>query len=132
MRPPNHPTPKLSKNVASVCDYTTKSLDSCDTTLWHAEPKLSCYVRSIYLLLLWQHKIITLLFPLLYIISCSMAYSDHTDSNHKLISKGDPSTKSSAYMSWLINGVPILQPTYISFSLLLRSSMKKQIRYIET
>ena len=51
----DHPTPKLSKNVASVCDYTTKSLDTCDTTFWHAEPKLSCYVRSIYFILGHNH-----------------------------------------------------------------------------
>ena len=69
--------------------------------------------------ILLQRKIITLLFALLYFMSCSMPYAEHTDSNNdKPIAEGDRSTKSSAYMRWLINVVPIVQPTFISFSLI--------------
>ena len=50
---------------------------------------------------------------------CSMPYGKHTDSNNdKPIAEGDRSTKSSAYMRWLINVVPIVQPTLLSFSLI--------------
>ena len=51
-------------------------------------------------------------FALLYIVSCSMSHAElqHTDSNNdKPIAEGDSSTKSSAYMSWLINVVPIVR-----------------------
>ena len=81
------------------------------------------HIIWIYFILL-QQNIITLLLALLYLMSCSMPYAEHTDNyKDKPIAEGDRSTKSSAYIIWLINVAPIVQPTFISFSLLLRSSM---------
>ncbi|KAK2145545.1 hypothetical protein NP493_3911g00002 [Ridgeia piscesae] len=71
-----------------------------------------------------QENIITLLLVLLYFISCSIPYSEHTDNNiDKPIDEGAMSTKSSAYIKWLINEEPIIHPAFTLFNLLLRSSM---------
>ena len=46
-----------------------------------------------------EQNIITLLLALLYFMSCSMRYAEHTDNNKdKPIAEGDRSTKSSAYI----------------------------------
>ncbi|KAK2174137.1 hypothetical protein NP493_824g00002 [Ridgeia piscesae] len=51
-----------------------------------------------------QENIITLRLVLLYLISCSIPFSEHTANNiDKPIDEGAMSTKSSAYIKWLIN-----------------------------
>ncbi|KAK2191483.1 hypothetical protein NP493_49g00004 [Ridgeia piscesae] len=87
----------------------------------HLAKSLECvYLSTFYL----QENIITLLLVLLYLISCSIPYSEHTDSNIvKPIDEGAMSTKSSAYIEWLINEEPIIHPAFTLFNLLLRSSM---------
>ncbi|KAK2192118.1 hypothetical protein NP493_38g04028 [Ridgeia piscesae] len=73
---------------------------------------------------LLQENIITLLLVLLYLISCSVPYSEHTDNNiDKPIDEGAMSTKSSAYINWLINEEHIIHPAFTLLGLLLRSSM---------
>ncbi|KAK2171761.1 hypothetical protein NP493_1029g04015 [Ridgeia piscesae] len=58
---------------------------------------------------LLQENIITLLLVLLYLLSRSIPYSEHTDNNiDKPIDEGAMSTKSSAYIKWLINEEPII------------------------
>ena len=64
-----------------------------------------------------QENIITLLVVLLYLISCSIPYSEHTDNNiDKPIDEGAMSTKSSAYIKWLINEEPIIHPAFTLFN----------------
>ncbi|KAK2192145.1 hypothetical protein NP493_37g02010 [Ridgeia piscesae] len=69
---------------------------------------------------LLQENIITLLLVILYLISCFIPYSEHTDTP---IFEGAMSTKSSAYIKWLITEEPIIHPAFTLFNLLLRSSM---------
>ena len=67
-----------------------------------------------------QENIITLLLVLLYLISCSIyciPYSEHTDNKiDKPIDEGAMSTKSSAYIKWLINEEPIMHPAFTLFN----------------
>ncbi|KAK2193579.1 hypothetical protein NP493_11g03018 [Ridgeia piscesae] len=84
----------------------------------HLTKSLECALN------LLQENIITLLLVLLYLISCSIPYSEHTDNNIvKPIDEGAMTTKSSAYIKWLINEEPIIHPAFTLFKLLLRSSM---------
>ncbi|KAK2190192.1 hypothetical protein NP493_87g05019 [Ridgeia piscesae] len=106
------------------------------SSLWHRSSVIIC-PRCLYLLTLGnvspfskqfgmcisfnflQENIITLLLVLLYLISCSIPYSEHTDNNIDT----PIGTKSSAYIKWLINEEPIIHPAFTLFNLLLRSSM---------
>ncbi|KAK2178503.1 hypothetical protein NP493_541g02104 [Ridgeia piscesae] len=60
-----------------------------------------------------QENIITLLLVLFYCIP----YSEHTDNKiDKPIDEGAMSTKSSAYIKWLINEEPIMHPAFTLFN----------------
>ncbi|KAK2156956.1 hypothetical protein NP493_1927g00008 [Ridgeia piscesae] len=65
-----------------------------------------------------QENIITLRLVLLYLISCSTPYSEHTDNNiDKPIDEGVMSTTSQAYIKRLINEEPIIHPAFTLFNL---------------
>ena len=95
-------------------------------TLGNVSPFSQRFGMCISLNLLQQY-IITLLLALLYLISCSIPYSEHTDNSiDKPIDEGAMSTQSSAYIKWLINEEPIIHPAFTLFNLLLISSRQTQ------
>jgi len=65
---------------------------------------------------LQQNKITSQL-SLLYFIWCSILHSDHTVNSYTPIYMGAMSTKSSAYIKWLITEEPITHPVFALFNL---------------
>ena len=96
-----------------ACAYITFILDFYTSWLFAVFHHLA--QRSLNLL---QPIILTILLALLYLISYSIPFSEHTYKYFdKLIDEGAMSTK------LLINEEPIIHPVFTLYNLLLRSSM---------